>query len=413
MGQPSQSTALRPGTWGGPRSITEHCAAVRDALAVRTPGGEDLRLAHAGGRSLAAAQTAPLPLPPFDNSQMDGFAVASDGTPGRFAVRETIPAGRVPPPLEPGTAAPIMTGAPIPARADAVVPVEDTPAGTFDVTAVDLPAVPAGRFVRTAGSDVRPGEEVLPAGTRLGPAALGLLAALGRTSVTVIARPRVLVCTGGDEVVPPGEPLSPGRIHDANTDLLSSQLAALGAEVCATRLVDDSPGAFLCGLRGDIAAHDPDLVVTSGGISAGRFEVVRLALAAEPEVRFGGVAMQPGGPQGLGVLGGTTPILCLPGNPVSTWVSAVLLLQPALAAVWGTVPLRERRARLSEETARLPTKSQVRRAVHRDGDSGAIDLLPGTSSHLLAEAARAQVLALVPPGERPLPAGSEIDVVDL
>lgn len=410
-GQPS-APSNRP-AWDAPRSLDAHHAAVRTALAVRTPRTEMVPLAAALHRSLAEDAVAGVALPPFDNSQMDGFAAASADTPGRLRVAGTIAAGHVPAPLAPGTAVPIMTGAPVPAGADTVVPVEDTPDGRFDVAEVALPASAPGRFVRPAGSDVSAGASVLAAGTRLGAAALGLLAALGRTEITVRTRPRVLVCTGGDEVVPPGQPLPAGRIYDANTALLHAALTGLGAEVCATRLVADAPDAFLSGLRADLAAHDPDLVITSGGISAGRFEVVRSALADEPDVLFGSVAMQPGGPQGLGILAGGTPIVCLPGNPVSTWVSGVLLLAPALAEVWGTAAPRTRQARLRTAVTPLHRKTQVRRGTRVPGESDRVDVLPGTSSHLLAEAARAEVLVLVPPGSEPIPAGAAVEVVEL
>ncbi|MCX0277011.1 molybdopterin molybdotransferase MoeA [Nocardia zapadnayensis] len=399
--------------WDSPRGLTAHCEAVRAALAARTPRTETVPLTAALHRSLARDAVASIALPPFDNSQMDGFAAASADTPGRLPVAATIAAGHVPAPLAPGTAAPIMTGAPVPAGADTVVPVEDTRDGRFDVAEVVLPASAPGRFVRPAGSDVAVGDTVLTAGTRLGPAALGLLAALGRTDVTVRARPQVLVCTGGDEVVLPGQPLPEGRIYDANTALLHAVLTGCGAEVCATRLVADSPDDFADSLHADIAAHDPDLVVTSGGISAGRFEVVRSALAAEPAVRFGSVAMQPGGPQGLGVLRGGIPIVCLPGNPVSTWVSAVLLLGPALAEVWGTTGSTARQARLETTVTPLAAKTQIRRGIRVPAAPDRVDVLPGTSSHLLAEAARAEVLVLVPPGPEPLPAGTAVEVVDL
>lgn len=409
--QPSRR--YEPPSWDAPRSLDTHRAAIHTALVVRTPRTETVPLTVALHRSLAEDAIADIALPPFDNSQMDGFAAASAHTPGRLPVAATIAAGHVPAPLAAGTAVPIMTGAPVPSGADTVVPVEDTDDARFDVTEVGLPASAPGRFVRPAGSDVAAGDTVLTAGTRLGAAALGVLAALGRTEVAVRARPRVLVCTGGDEVVPPGQPLPAGRIYDANTALLHVVLTGLGAEVCATRLVADAPDAFLSGLRADLAAHDPDLVVTSGGISAGRFEVVRSALAAEPDVGFGSVAMQPGGPQGLGVLRGGTPIVCLPGNPVSTWVSAVLLLAPALAEVWGTSAPHARQAQLEDAVTPLVDRTQVRRGTRVPEAPGRVAVLPGTSSHLLAEAARAEVLVLVPAGPEPRPAGTAVEVVDL
>jgi molybdopterin molybdotransferase len=415
-------------SWDGPRSLAEHRAQVLDVLAARPPGpAVTVPLADAHSRVLASEVRTDIDLPPFANSQMDGFAVAAAATPGMLPVGPTVAAGAWPDPLPPGTAVPIMTGAPIPPGADTVVPIEETPERSFDTATVTLPEAPAGRFVRAQGSDLAAGEVLLPAGSRLGAVALGALAASGLPAVTVRPRPRVLIYTGGDEVVLPGSDRGPGQIYDANGAILSGFLASIGAAVSGVRLIDDTPGDFARHLQQDLGELDPDLVITSGGISAGRFEVVRTALTSEQlpgaEVGFGSVAMQPGGPQGLGVLAGTVPIVCLPGNPVSTWVSALILLQPALAALWQTLPTQPVPVRLTEEVVPLPAKVQIRRGVYASANEGAeggasgapsdVRLLPGTSSHLLAEAARAEVLVPVPAGERSLPAGTVLEGIQL
>ncbi|MDO4918667.1 gephyrin-like molybdotransferase Glp [Kocuria sp.] len=413
------------------RSIEAHVRALRELLRAHRPddAARALPLSRAGGRVLARDVVAPLDLPPETNSQMDGFAVrAVDLEPAlthgavELPVAATRAAGSVPSRHEPGTATAVMTGAALPAGADTVVPVERVLPARFDTPAVTVAAEtarahPAGTFVREAGSDVARGAVALPAGTVLGPAAVGACAALGlppEHEVTVHRGPRVLVVSGGDEVLPAGEPLRPGTVHDANAPLLHEWLVGAGAERVTHLRVDDDPRAFVRGLGAAVERDRPELVLTSGGISAGAFEVVRQGLgAAGTATWFGHVAMQPGGPQGCGTVQGV-PVVCLPGNPVSTWVSCEVLVRPALAAVWGCcAPPRRLTAVLVRTATPLADRTQLRRGALAGQDTAAprVVLVGGASSHLLTAAAGADVLVVIPPGERPLAAGTPVTVL--
>ncbi|MCC9178832.1 molybdopterin molybdotransferase MoeA [Arthrobacter sp. zg-Y750] len=420
----------------GARSVAEHREAVRELLATwfeaHPPARETVGLATAAGRVLAEDMYAPGNLPPFTNSQMDGYAVRSadlvpDAVPGpysgpgttapaaglvRLARAASIPAGTAPAALQPGTAAPVMTGAMLPAGADAVVPIEacrpdrflpPDAQGTVDVPA----AVPAGQFVRTAGSDIAAGSLALAAGTVLGPLQLGLLAGLGLAEVPVRARPRVLLLTTGDEVREPGQQLDPGQIHDANTTLLRTSLEQAGAQVLRSRILADSPEEFSALLRADLVADAPDLVLSSGGISKGAYEVVRQALASA-DVRFLSVAMQPGGPQGIGTVDGV-PFLGFPGNPVSSLVSFEMFLRPALGTVTGAPrPRPEIRARLTEALDSPAGKHQVRRGRYA---GGTVEPVGGPGSHLVHALASSNALVSIPAGIEDVPAGTEVTVL--
>ncbi|KAD3515394.1 molybdopterin molybdenumtransferase MoeA [Arthrobacter yangruifuii] len=421
----------------GPRTVAAHRDAVEDLLRrwflAHPPAQESVALDSAAGRLLAEEVRAPGNLPPFTNSQMDGYAVrtadlaAGNRPPGApamvpLATAAPIPAGSAPPPLLPGTAAPVMTGAMLPEGADAVVPIEacipdsflpsagpggTVPAGGAAGT-VEVPAqTPAGQFVRRAGSDIAAGAPALPAGTVLGPLQLGLLAGLGLDRLTVRARPRVLLLTTGDEVREPGRPLEPGQIHDANTTLLRSSLEEAGAEVLRSRILADSPQEFIARLRADVAADAPDLVLTSGGISKGAYEVVRQGLAAH-EVAFLSVAMQPGGPQGIGTVDGV-PFLGFPGNPVSSLVSFEMFLRPALTAVTGAPrPRTEVQARLTAPLGSPAGKHQIRRGRYT---AGTVEPVGGPGSHLLHALAASNALIPVPVGTEHLEAGAEVTVL--
>ncbi|OMH34497.1 gephyrin-like molybdotransferase Glp [Tersicoccus sp. Bi-70] len=425
------------------RTVEQHAAAVLALLDGLTLDPVTVPLAEAGGRVLAQDVVAGLELPPFDNAQMDGYAVrAADlartpGGPVALPLTAAVPAGAVPALLPPGTAAAIMTGAMIPAGADAVVPVEETdparfpdwvgdalepPSGAHVQFVDDAASTTTGRFVRPAGSDLARGATALTAGTRLTPAAVGVLAALGSADVVVRRRLRVLLYSTGSEVVAPGLPLGAGQIHDANTAILRATLTACGAEVVTARLVADEPAALLAAVASDVRETAPDLLISSGGISRGAFEVVKQALGRRGVV-FGPVAMQPGGPQGAGLLavgGGDrsapVPFLAFPGNPVSTLVSVEMFLRPALATRFGA-PARPRfRAVLAEPVTPLAGKQQIRRGVlDASGDDGepTVRLVGGPSSHLLHAAATADVLVHLPMTADTLPAGTPVTVTPL
>ncbi|MHA7281318.1 molybdopterin molybdotransferase MoeA [Arthrobacter sp. MDT2-2] len=399
------------------RTVVEHQAAVAGLLRSGYHAGrpEVLPLADALGRALAEDVRAPVSLPPFDNSQMDGYAVhAADlAGPSGLVVADAIPAGSVPPALERGTAAPIMTGAMLPAGAAAVVPIERADPPRFYSAAdraggviVSLPpGVEAGRFVRRAGSDIAEGETALPAGTLLGPAQLGLLAACGVGTVPVRRRFRVLLLSTGDEVAEPGSTLAPGTIYDANTTLLEAALRDAGADVARHRLLGDDP-AVLRDAFGAIPPGSTDLVLSTGGISQGAYEVVKQALA-DSSVEFCSVALQPGGPQACGTISGV-PFLGFPGNPVSALVSFEMFLRPVLSRLTGSPgPRLVLDAVLVEDVRSPEAKHQVRRGLYRDGR---VQLVGGPDSHLLHALAASNCLVHLPEGVGSLTVGNSVEV---
>lgn len=397
------------------RTVEQHQRVVAGLIqrrpAVRLP------IAATLGLTLAEDVVAPLSLPGFDNSAMDGYAVvakdvadATGDRPVRLPVAEDIPAGRTDPlVLQPGTAHRIMTGAPLPLGATAVVPVEATDAGT-DTVAIRSPAR-AGQHVRTAGEDVTAGTTVLRAAVVLTPAALGLAAALGLGELAVIPRQRVLVMSTGTELVAPGTALLPGQIYESNAVMLAAAVREAGGEVVASPMTGDDVDAFRATL--DRYAGQADLIVTTGGVSAGAYEVVKDALGGSPEVEFTKVAMQPGMPQGAGRVGGT-PVVTLPGNPVSALVSfEVFLRAPLRAAMGAPQPERPRRNAVLTDNLTSPRgKRQFRRGVF-DQHTGEVMSYGPPASHHLRWLASANCLLEIPEDTHELPAGSRVDLWDL
>ncbi|WP_240691599.1 gephyrin-like molybdotransferase Glp [Arthrobacter sp. CAU 1506] len=398
------------------KSVAEHRAEVEELLrfAARASlaGSESVAVEAAYGRVLAADVVAPMSLPPFANSQMDGYAVRSAETSGgaELPVAATIPAGYAAPALAPGSAAPIMTGAMLPEGADAVVPIEEAVPDRFlaedDGRTVRLPETPAGRFIRGVGSDIAAGSLALAAGTVLKAPQLGLLAALGLASAAVRPRLRVLLLSTGDEVVAAGGALDAGQIFDANNTMLAASLREAGCEVVESRILADAAPEFRRLLDAELRRQRADLVLTSGGISKGAFEVVRLAL--EPEgVAFGPVAMQPGGPQGAGRIGDAV-FLGFPGNPVSCLVSFEMFLRPALTAALGTpAPRTVLRVPLADAADSPAAKHQVRRG-HYDG--GRVRLVGGAESHLVHAMAQSNALVHLPVGTGHAEAGQDVEI---
>lgn len=396
------------------RPVEEHAAAV--AALLTATDAESCPVGEALGRILAADVVSPTALPPFTNSAMDGYAVrAADvaDTPVTLPVAADVPAGRTDgPPLEAGTAHRIMTGAPLPAGADAVVQVEWTDAGTGRVR-VDR-GVGAGQNTRHAGEDVGAGDLVLPAGTLLGPAQVGLAAAVGAGTLSVRRRPRVLVLSTGSELVAPGEPLEHGQIHESNGPMLAAAVVDAGGEARLLRFVPDDVDAFVATLDGALAEEPADLVLTSGGVSAGAYEVVKDAFSGADRsgggVEFVKVAMQPGMPQGCG-RHGTVPVVTLPGNPVSSLVSFEVFVRPALRAAAGQPhPARARvRARLTEALRSPAGRRQFRRG-RLDAVAGTVTPVGAPGSHLLAALARADCLLVVGEDVTEVPAGADVEV---
>ncbi len=389
------------------RTVEEHQAVV--AGLVPPLGEETVPLAAAHGRVLARDVTAAVALPGFDNSAMDGYAARwTDvaGAPVHLPVAEDIPAGRTDVvPLAPGTVHRIMTGAPLPPGADVVIPVELTDGGTATVEIRE--AVPAGRHLRTAGEDVAAGDVVLRAGAPLGAAQLGVAAAVGLGELPVRRRPRVLVLSTGSELVAPGRPLLPGQIYESNSALLAAAVEEAGGTARRLHFVPDDVDRFLATVRAELAGAD--LLVTSGGVSAGAYEVVKDALGTLGTVEFTKVAMQPGGPQGAGTVDGV-PVVTLPGNPVSAFVSFEVFLRPAIRRALGhQVPERLRvPARLTGPLESPPARRQFLRGRY---DGGRVSQVGGPGSHLVAHLARANCLVVVPEDVTELPAGAEVDVV--
>ncbi|BBZ62799.1 molybdopterin molybdotransferase MoeA [Mycolicibacterium monacense] len=396
------------------RTVEEHQRVVAGLIQRRPP--VRLPIAATLGLTLAEDIVAPLSLPGFDNSAMDGYAVvaedvadATEDRPVYLPVAEDIPAGRTDPlVLQPGTAHRIMTGAPLPRGATAVVPVEATNAAT-DTVAIRS-AAKAGQHVRTAGEDVTAGTTVLRAGVALTPAALGLAAALGLGELSVIAPQRVLVMSTGTELVAPGTPLLPGQIYESNAVMLAAAVREAGGEVVASTMTGDDVDAFRATL--DRYAGQADLIVTTGGVSAGAYEVVKDTLGSS-EVEFAKVAMQPGMPQGAGRVG-ETPVITLPGNPVSALVSfEVFLRAPLRAAMGADRPERPRRSAVLTEDLTSPRgKRQFRRGVF-DQHTGEVTSYGPPASHHLRWLASANCLLEIPEDVSELPAGSRVEVWDL
>jgi molybdopterin molybdotransferase len=396
--------------------VDEHRATVTSLLG--TTGAVALPLSDCAGRVLAEDVPAAVSLPPFDNSAMDGYAVRSvdvDGAsreaPVKLPVADDIPAGRVDVgPLLPGTAHRIMTGAPLPPGADAVVKVEDTDRGEEHVR-VYAPA-PPGRHLRRTGEDVVQGTVALTAGTALGPAQLGLAAAVGRAELAVRRPLRVLVVSTGSELVEAPKELRPGQIYESNAVMLEAAIRGLGCQVEVVRSVVDDVGEFRAAVEPKLAGTD--LLVTSGGVSAGAYEVVKDALGGEG-VEFRKVAIQPGGPQGCGRWHGV-PVVTLPGNPVSVLVSFEVFLRPALLNALGHRETDRPRAlaRLTETLHSPVGRRQFRRGWYTAAQgrvTGLVGPRGGPGSHLLAALAGANCLIELPEDVALAVEGDEVNVL--
>jgi len=368
-------------------------------------------------------------VPPFANSAVDGFAVrAADvaGAPVTLPVVGTIPAGAPPePPVGPGQAVRILTGAPLPPGADAVVMVEDTDAWdgrsgreaqgvVADVEIEIRTPVAAGANVRAAGDDIASGQAVFGAGTVLGPGHLGVLASIGMRRVPVYPRARVGVLSTGDELVDGPEPLRPGQIRDSNRRTLLALVAEANAEPVDLGHARDDEGAVRQALTAGIDRCDA--VLTSGGVSVGDFDYVKVVLDELSGGTFAWmqVAIRPAKPLAFGVVQGT-PVFGLPGNPVSSMVSFELFARPALRTMMGHGDAGRPRAPAvaDEPILRRPDgKLHLARVRARWGDDGRIHVQPlaGQSSHHLHAMAGANALALVPDGDG-IPAGGEVETM--
>jgi molybdopterin molybdotransferase len=381
----------------------------------------DHTLLDARGCVLAEDVTAPWPLPPFDNSAMDGYAVrvedvkaASDGKPVVLRVVDDVPAGyRASVPVTEGTAIRIMTGAPMPEGAEAVIPVEWTDAGMPEVKI--MRDVTFGAHVRSRGDDVSLGDVVATSGTVLGPREIALLAAVGRGRVSVHPAPRVVVLSTGSELVEPGTPLQPGLITDSNGYTIAAAIQEAGAIAYRVGPVPDDAPTLLSTLEDQLVRAD--MIVTTGGVSAGAYDTVKAVLSRLGTVEFNKVAMQPGMPQGHGFLGPEqTPIFTLPGNPVSAYVSFEVFVRPVLRRMLGHQRIYRPvvRAVLTETLMSPQGKRQFARG-HLAVEEGRYVVRPagGQGSHMLGAMAQANCLVVVPEDVTEVKPGTALAVLRL
>ncbi|MGB9776894.1 MAG: gephyrin-like molybdotransferase Glp [Anaerolineae bacterium] len=395
---------------------------------VRVLEPERVPILEALGRVLAEEVVADRDIPPLANSAMDGYAVrAADvaRVPVRLRVIAEAPAGRLcPVEVEPGTAVRIMTGAPIPRGADAVVPFEHTRLQSTSDCQSDFQEIADGEWVevlretrpganiREAGEDVRAGQVVLSPGRVLRPQEIGMLAALGRTEVAVVRRPRVAILATGDEVVPPWETPGPGQIRDANSYTVAAQVRKYGGIPLILGVARDEETLIREGVRRALAER-ADLIVTSGGVSIGDFDLVKQVLATEGEMRFWSLNMKPGRPLAFGVVGGI-PLVGLPGNPVSAMIATELFVRPALLKMQGFTqwPWPELRARLTDPITRKDGRRHYLRVRLRETPEGWEATLTGDQgSGILFSLVQADGLAVIPEDVDHLPAGAEVRVL--
>ena len=402
------------------RTVEEHLAAVLDG--VEPLGVQEIALLDALGQTLAADVVAPWPLPSFDNSSMDGYAVraadvvdASEATPVVLPVVGDLAAGADDDVVvAPGTAVRIMTGAPMPAGADCVVPVERTDGGTEQVRITG--AVDAGAFVRREGEDVARGQVVQRAGDVVTDRAVAVLASVGGATVSVVKRPHVVVISTGDELVEPGTPLRRGQIADSNGVMLTALARSAGASAWHAPRVRDRDDEFTAVL--EAALRNADVVVTSGGVSMGAYDTVKAVLSRTGDVEFVKVAQHPGMPQGQGRIGvGRVPIVTLPGNPVSSFISFELYVRPLVRRLMGKRELvRPTEPAVALEPFDSPQgKQQYVRAVIEVRDDGSRGVRPvgGQGSHVVGGLAMADALVVVPPGVARVEVGERVAVLDL
>ena len=401
------------------RSVEEHLGLILERIRPLPP--YDQPLLEAIGLPICSDVVAPLDLPSFDNSAMDGYACRYDDVadagpdaPVRLPVVGESAAGQTKAyALSPGQAVKIMTGAPLPAGADVVVPVEWTDAGRASVSITRAPT-PA-QHVRNRGEDVRSGDLLLEEGTVVGPRQAAILAATGHAQVKARPRPRVVVVSTGSELREPGSPLGFDSIYDSNSFTIAA--AARQADAIAYRvgIVSDDPQELTDTLSDQLVRAD--VVVTSGGVSMGDYDVVKDVLGRLGTVQFAEVAMQPGKPQGFGTIGeDDTPIFTLPGNPVSAYISFEVFVLPALRRMMGKLPYRRPLVRaVCQEGFGSPRgrRQFVRSRFEVTARGAEVTPVGGHGSHLIGSLAHSDSLIVVPEDVTEVRAGSTVDVAAL
>ncbi len=373
---------------------------------------EEAPLTEALGRVLAADAVAQTSSPPFTNSAMDGYALrsedmqaASDASPVRLRLVGEVPAGSVFPEIvQAGQAVRILTGAPVPDGADAVLQQELTEVADGWVTIRQN--VAPGNNLRRAGEDARPGMLLARAGAELGPAEIALLASLGVSPARVTRRPRVAILATGDELVPLGEPLKPGQIYNSNTPYLLAAVARAGAVPTSLGIAPDREDDLRAKLR---EAQGYDLILTSGGVSVGDYDLVKQMLDEQGKMEFWRVRMRPGKPLAFGTLG-ETPLLGLPGNPVSAAVTFELFGRPAIRRMLGATQVERPTITVTLEGSdqrRSDRRHFVRvRLASRDGRLVA-RATGEQESHLISSLQGATALLIVPEGDGIIRSGEQ------
>jgi molybdopterin molybdotransferase len=355
-------------------------------------------------RVLAEPVASAIDVPGWDNSAMDGYAVRVADlatTNGRMRVAQRIPAGVAGQPLEPGTAARIFTGAPVPEGADAVVIQEVCKTDGDDVRVP--PDIDSGANIRRAGEDIAGGSQVIAAGTRLQAQHLGLAASVGTAELGVHRRLRVSVLSSGDELVMPGEPLGPGQIYNSNRFTLCGLLEALGCEVLDLGIVEDTLEATMEALSG--AAERSDLILASGGVSVGEEDHVKLAVERLGSLDLWKIAIRPGKPLAFGHIGPTrTPFIGSPGNPVSLFVTFCIFARPfilRLQGITGSVQPQAMTAKAGFDWPRPDKRREFQRARLEPDENGEprVGIYPSRSSGVLSSVAWANGLAVIPEGQ--------------
>jgi molybdopterin molybdotransferase len=398
-------------------SVAEYLDLVLDSVSELPP--MELPISDANGCVLAQDIYARWPLPSFDNSSMDGYAViasdlagASENAPITLPVIDDIPAGfKSLETLHSGQAIRIMSGAPMPAGADSVIPVESTDGGS-ELVQIHA-SIEVGSYIRHEGEDVRAGDRVLTKGTFIGPRQIALIAAVGHDVISVIPKPRVAVLATGSELVEPGTELKLGLISDSNSFLIAAIANDSGAEAYRLPPAKDDEEMLIEILQDQV--HRADLIITTGGVSMGAYDPIKSAFVKLGTAQFHNVAMQPGTPQGFGSVGDPAiPIITLPGNPVSAYVSFEVFIRPVIRKMRGLEQLqRPLRPAVLKGQLRSPV-NKVQFARGRLVTDGQVELVgSGQESHFLGGLAQADALIVIPVGVDSIASGELVQVIDV